>query len=288
MIKGSCLCRSVRYEVSAALGMVSMCHCESCRKASGTAFATNAPVATADFRLVAGEELLSSYESSAGKHRVFCSRCGSPIMSRRDDDPQVVRLRLGTIDGDPDVRPAVHGWTGDKAAWERLPHDGLPRFATGAPESREPRVKIRVEAPGSADATVLLAALDEFLAEHYPPDAIFGLHEDDHDPAHMVFLVARMNDAPVACGAIRSLDAATAEVKRMYVMPQHRGAGIARRLLGELETIAMSRRHTILRLETGNRSPAALELYRSSGFHEIAPYGEYAGNDVSVCFEKHL
>ncbi len=288
MIHGSCLCRAVRFEVAGTLGMAAMCHCESCRKASGTAFATNAPARCADVSFVAGEDLLASYESSPGKHRVFCSRCGSPVFSRRDDEPDTLRLRLGTLDDDPGVRPSVHGWTSDKAAWERLPHDGLPRFATGAADSREPRAKIRAEAPGSSDAKTLIAALDAYLADNYPPDAIFGLHDDDHDPDRMVFLIARIDDRPVACGAIRSLDADAAEVKRMFVVPELRGSGLARRLLGDLETIAMGRRHSVLRLETGNRSVPALALYRSSGYREIPLYGEYVGCEYSICFEKRL
>lgn len=288
MIQGSCLCRGVRFEIDATPGLVAVCHCESCRKAQGAAFAVNAPVPRSAFRLVAGEELVASYESSAGKHRAFCSRCGSPVFSRRDDDPETLRIRLGTVDGDPGVRPAVHGWTSDKAPWERLPDDGLPRFATGSPDSRVPRLRLRVEPPSSADAQALIAALDEDLATTYPRDVIFGLHEDDHEEARMVFLVGRIGGRAVACGALRSLDETTGEVKRMYVVPDRRGLGLSRQLLVAIETIAMARRHRVLRLETGRLSPTALALYRSSGFREIPAYGEYAGNDYSVCFEKDL
>lgn len=134
-------------------------------------------------------------------------------------------MRLGTLDGDPGVRPSVHGWLSDKAPWERMPDDGLPRFATGSPDSAMPRLKLRAEDPSSPDARAMIAALDEDLARTYPPEVIFGLHEDDHDDARMVFLVARLRDRPVACAALRSLDASKGEVKRMFVIPELRGAG---------------------------------------------------------------
>lgn len=152
----------------------------------------------------------------------------------------------------------------------------------------ETPLDIRPEAPSSADAQALIAALDAELARSYPPEVIFGLHEDDHDPARMVFLVARAGAKPVACGALRTLDAETGEVKRMYVVPELRGQGLSRRMLALVEEIAVARRHRRLLLETGNRSPVSLSLYRSSGYREIPPYGEYAGNAFSVCFEKLL
>jgi ribosomal protein S18 acetylase RimI-like enzyme len=286
MIRGSCLCGGIRFEISGALGLVAQCHCEACRKAQGSAFAVNTGVARDQFRFTAGEQLLSSFESSPGKYRCFCSVCGSPVYSRRDDAPDVVRPRLGLLDGDIGARPAVHGWTSDKAPWERIPDDGLPRFAAGAPESRIGRVKLRAEEPSSPDAEALIAALDADLAKTYPQEVIFGLHEDDHE--RIIFLVARRGGRAIGCGGLRSLDPGMGEVKRMYVVPEERGNGLSRILLRAIETIAIGKRHRVLRLETGKLSPAALALYRSSGYREIAPYGEYAGNDYSVCFEKKI
>lgn len=288
MITGSCLCRGIRFEITGALGLVAQCHCVDCRKAQGSAFAVNTSVARDDFRFTAGEDLLQCYESTPGKHRCFCSRCGSPVYSRRDDVAGVVRPRVGLLDGDIGTRPAVHGWTSDKAAWERLPDDGLPRFASGASESRVSRVRLRVEAPSSPDAARLIEALDADLAKTYPPEVIFGLHEEDHDEEHMVFLVARRGDRAIGCGALRTLDETTGEVKRMYVVPDERGGGVSRVLLAAIETIAIGKRYHTLRLETGKLSPAPLALYRSSGYREIPLYGEYVGNDYSICFEKKL
>lgn len=144
------------------------------------------------------------------------------------------------------------------------------------------------EHPSSRDATVLIAALDADLARVYPRSVIFGLHEEDFDPDHMVFLVARVGGVAIGCGALRSLDPVMGEVKRMYVVPDMRGRGLSRRLLAAVEALAVEKGHRTLRLETGRLSPPALALYRSSGYREIPPYGEYVGNGYSICFEKSL
>ncbi|HVT36896.1 MAG TPA: GFA family protein [Nevskiaceae bacterium] len=125
MHKGSCLCGGVRFQIDAPLNEIGMCHCAMCRKASGTAFATNAPVPEDKLR-ISGAELLSSYESSPGKQRVFCSRCGSPIYSRSAKRPGVVRIRVGTLDTPVGRVPDYHFWVQDKADWYEI-RDGLPQ-----------------------------------------------------------------------------------------------------------------------------------------------------------------
>src|SRR3954471_13249384 len=98
MHAGSCLCANVRYEVDGELSDFGHCHCKSCRKASGTAFATNAGIDRSTFRLVSGGDTLREYESSPGKHRAFCSRCGSPIYAYLTKSPTMLRIRLGSLD----------------------------------------------------------------------------------------------------------------------------------------------------------------------------------------------
>jgi GNAT superfamily N-acetyltransferase len=103
-----------------------------------------------------------------------------------------------------------------------------------------------------------------------------------------VFLVARLNQEPVGCGAIRRIDDATAEVKRMYVAPAGRRRGIARKVLVELERRAGEFGYRTIRLETGIGQPEAMALYEACGYHRIPAYGLYVGNPNSVCFEKDL
>ena len=127
MHKGSCLCGTIEYEVNGPLGPVIYCHCSRCRKANGTTFATNSPIATANFRVTKGEESLRAFSTPSGVHRVFCSNCGSPIISKRDAMPDVVRLRLGTLDTPLDAGPTAHIFAASKADWFDI-RDGLPQF----------------------------------------------------------------------------------------------------------------------------------------------------------------
>src|SRR5262249_62260761 len=80
MLTGSCLCGSVAYEVDAPTGPIVHCHCTTCRKTHGAAFSTVMPVPRAAFRWLRGEELVSSFESSPGKLRRFCTTC-DPLAS---------------------------------------------------------------------------------------------------------------------------------------------------------------------------------------------------------------
>ena len=134
MITGSCLCGGIRFEVDGPLEPIQVCHCGQCRKAQGTAFATNIPVPRAQFRLLQGEELLKRYSSSPGKQRCFCERCGSPIYSCNERTPGVVRVRAGTLDGDLDTRLQAHFFTAHKANWFEI-GDGLPCYAGFAPSA---------------------------------------------------------------------------------------------------------------------------------------------------------
>ena len=127
LLSGSCLCGTIRYEIRGELGPIVMCHCIQCRKAQGSAFASNAAVKATDFVIVAGKDALAGYESSPGKKRHFCRHCASPIISTRDAVPGVVRVRIGTLDSDICATPSAHIYVASKAAWLEI-HDGLPQY----------------------------------------------------------------------------------------------------------------------------------------------------------------
>ena len=120
---GGCLCGGVRYALDGAIGPAVFCHCSQCRRASGSAFAANATINTADFTLVQGRELIGEFESSPGKLRAFCSRCGSPLYARHRTKPEVMRLRLGSLDHAEDIELRGHIWTGSKAGWYPITDD---------------------------------------------------------------------------------------------------------------------------------------------------------------------
>ena len=157
-------------------------------------------------------------------------------------------------------------------------------------DNRDLSLSITAEPFDSHDAKRLIAALDTRLAELYPPEQRFGpnLKAQHLEGGRGTFLVARDDGRAVGCGAIRLLDATTAEVKRMYVEPDQRGRGVGRALLTSLEAAARELGARRLVLETGTHSPDALALYRGAGFTQVDCWGEYATSPTSVCLEKHV
>lgn len=151
-----------------------------------------------------------------------------------------------------------------------------------------PALAVSRQPAGSDVAQQLLRELDAELASRYPSAAIHGLHPGEADDPGLIFLVAQRGPDPVGCGALRPLDDATAEIKRMFVRSLYRGQGIAHTILLALESAAREAGFRTLLLETGSRQPEALELYRRAGYVPRAPYGEYAGNPYSICMEKEL
>ena len=101
-------------------------------------------------------------------------------------------------------------------------------------------------------------------------------------------LVYYLDDQPVGCGAFKPLDDATAEVKRMFVLPAFRGRGIAVEILSALESWAAELGFNYCNLETGKKQPEAIRLYQKSGYELIPNYGPYADAENSVCFRKRL
>ncbi len=121
--------------------------------------------------------------------------------------------------------------------------------------------------------------------------ARWALHTEQVTPPRGGFLVARLAGEAVGCGAVRRVPggpAGVAEIKRMYTVPAVRGRGISRHLLAALEADAASLGFRRLQLETGLRQPEAVQLYTTAGYHRIADYGQYAGDELTLCFAKDL
>ena len=136
IIKGSCLCGKVKYEVNdAECFPISYCHCENCRKTHGAAFGSSICFKKADFRWLQGEELVTQYESSPLTYRCFCSCCGSPLAAF--EDKEILCVSLGSTDGDPGLRPEFHIYVSSKAEWYEI-SDDLPQFELRSPDTRPP------------------------------------------------------------------------------------------------------------------------------------------------------
>jgi hypothetical protein len=127
MYTGSCLCGQVQFEISGKIDDIVCCHCSQCRRAQGSAFATNANVNSTEFRFTQGEDLLTKYKNNDKGDKYFCSRCGSPMMAKIHATPDKIRIRLGTIIDDIVERPTAHIFASSKANWEEICGD-LPQF----------------------------------------------------------------------------------------------------------------------------------------------------------------
>ena len=123
--KGSCLCGSVQYELDGQFEVMSHCHCSMCRKHHGAAFATFVTVPLHGFRWISGEDVLSTYQSSAYGKRTFCGKCGS-VMPVVEPDTGVVFCPAGNLDGQLGIQPQSHGFVGSKASWHPIA-DALPQ-----------------------------------------------------------------------------------------------------------------------------------------------------------------
>lgn len=130
-IQGGCLCGKVRYQINGALSQSTHCHCSQCRRAHGAAFATYADCQPEDFSWLAGEELVKVYETGGAIGWVFCSECGATLAAT--DKGVVNAVTLGTVDGDPGVRPESHIFVGSKAIWDSI-EDELPQYDEWPPE----------------------------------------------------------------------------------------------------------------------------------------------------------
>lgn len=115
-MKGSCLCGVIEYEVDQLDMPITYCHCKSCQKAHAAPFAAVAGVMREHFRWTKGRERLSTFESSPGKFRHFCSSCGSHLVAERSMQPHVI-VRVATLDEDPHMKPEMHIWCAHDVPW---------------------------------------------------------------------------------------------------------------------------------------------------------------------------
>jgi len=131
---GQCLCGSFQFEITGPIGEVRLCHCDLCRRASGTAFSANARIPLRHYRVISGQDLITGYESSPGAQRCFCSRCGSPVYALVTNDPDHIRIRLGTLDREAEATITARVWLASKARWDHL-NLAVPLFEHGVGSS---------------------------------------------------------------------------------------------------------------------------------------------------------
>ncbi|WP_395402856.1 GNAT family N-acetyltransferase [Pseudoduganella sp. UC29_106] len=149
-------------------------------------------------------------------------------------------------------------------------------------------MKISFETPDQPEVISLIADLDAYQLTLYPPESVYALDMASLKQPNVLFAVARSPEgAAVGCGAI-VVTPEFGEVKRMFVSPAARGQGVARRLLGALETEAQERGVSRFMLETGPYQPEALALYERLGYARRGPYADYPDDPLSVFMEKRV
>jgi hypothetical protein len=126
-LTGKCLCEGIAYEITGELGPIFNCHCSMCRRWHGAAFRTRATIRADQFHWIKGEKLLSKYYSSEQTVKVFCSVCGSNLISTYDDRPDQIGIPLGGIEQAPSNQVEGHIFVGSKSPWYEI-LDDLPQY----------------------------------------------------------------------------------------------------------------------------------------------------------------
>lgn len=155
--------------------------------------------------------------------------------------------------------------------------------ASGNKESRNStwshaKAEIAAEPATGAAAQYCLSEYYRELADRFDggfdPELSILPSLDEYAPPRGIFLVARLHGQPVGCGGLKPISADAASLKRMWIAPDARGHGLARRLLGELENKARLLGYSVVRLETNKTLVEAQQLYRSSGYCEVPPFND--------------
>lgn len=124
-LTGQCDCGAVHYAVDGPFAYALNCHCSQCRRRTGAAFKPFAGIARDKLRVTQGEAALATLGTDTNNHTSY-ARCGSLLFSVVQDGARV-HVTLGTITGDPGIRPQAHIFVGSKAPWFEIT-DGLPQF----------------------------------------------------------------------------------------------------------------------------------------------------------------
>jgi putative acetyltransferase len=147
---------------------------------------------------------------------------------------------------------------------------------------------IGIESPSNSDVERLVEALDAYQTSLYPAESNHLLDLNSLAGSSIRFFVARKDGEALGCGALCIHEAGYGEVKRMFVLPRARGLKVGREILRSIEDQAQREGLACLRLETGIHQPEALALYRSAGFIERGPFGDYGPDPLSIFMEKAL
>jgi|ETNmetMinimDraft_15_1059895.scaffolds.fasta_scaffold44443_2 hypothetical protein len=119
---GRCLCGQVTYEYVGSVGPANYCHCEDCRRCTGSAFNIGVRFRLADFRIVSGDPKGFTKQADSGREltRYFCPECGSPLFTSAPKHPDFIYVKAGTLDDSSLVKPAEQHWVSSRVPWSRI------------------------------------------------------------------------------------------------------------------------------------------------------------------------
>lgn len=131
MVRGSCLCGGVKFEIETVTGPFELCHCSRCRKVTGSAFMPAVGVSRKGFKFIQGQDLIKIYDAPVrkeppGYRSIFCGVCGSPVPDPNDDSP-FFEVAAGALDDDPGLKPDKHIYVEVKSPWFQITDD-LPQM----------------------------------------------------------------------------------------------------------------------------------------------------------------
>ena len=146
-------------------------------------------------------------------------------------------------------------------------------------------IVIRQVDPKQTDVIDLIRRLDEYQESMYPPESNHLDPIDELCKTNVYFLAAYIDSTICGIGAVKIVND-YGEIKRMYVPEEYRGRGIAKAIVRHLENHLIKKSVLIARLETGIHQHQAINLYKKLGYSEIAPFGEYTEDPLSIFMEK--
>ncbi|MGE3240327.1 MAG: GNAT family N-acetyltransferase [Pirellulales bacterium] len=148
-------------------------------------------------------------------------------------------------------------------------------------------ISIVRESRDSESLIQLVRLLDAYL------EGVYGAVQAQYTPFNALAsidgaVIAYDEKLPIGCGCYKRFADDTAEIKRMFVRPEHRCSGVAALVLAEVENWALEAGYSRAVLETGIKQPEAIRFYQKSGYARIENYGQYVGMENSLCMAKLL
>lgn len=263
-LTGRCLCGAITYRADAPPLWQMHCHCESCRRATGSAFASFLGLQDGTWAWTRGDP--AAYPSSPGTERLFCPRCGTPLAYRSTRFPGETHIHAGTLDHPDRFHPSAHVHMAESQSWADI-HDHLPRHAA----QDDPALPYQAAFPQGAPAilSLLHRAFAYMEGVIDPPSSLHRLTPETLTAEARQTEVWAIGTPPMACVFLTPKQDAL-YIGKLATDPAQRGKGHARSLLALAETRARALGLPVLELQTRVELTANQATFRHLGFTQTA------------------